>query len=178
MSSVRWSLAVTVCCGVAACGELGARRDNRGAARDTVGPPDTVNPQPPEAAPQPDRTRATLTVIVKDLRNSRGDLIFGVFKSSDGFPTVEKKSVNWQTRAIDGRTVTFTADLPPGRYAASVLHDENKSGQMDRNLANIPVEGYGVTNNPRPAFRAATFEEAAFDLPEQGRSMTISVQYF
>ena len=59
-----------------------------------------------------------------------------------------------------------------------MLHDDNANGDMDKNLAGIPTEGYGVTNNPKPAFRAATFNEAAFDLPASGREMTISVQYF
>jgi uncharacterized protein (DUF2141 family) len=49
---------------------------------------------------------------------------------------------------------------------------------MDRNLAGIPKEGYGVTNNPKPRFRAATFDEATFDLPAEGKTLSISVQYF
>ena len=59
-----------------------------------------------------------------------------------------------------------------------MLHDENRNGQMDRNVAGIPQEGYGVTNNPRPALRAATFDEATFTLPPEGKVMTISLQYF
>ena len=133
---------------------------------------------PPSTAPESRPALSHLTVTVKDLRNRKGHLIFGVFKSADGFPKVEGKSVNWQVKDIDAKTVTFTADLPPGKYAASVLHDENRSGDMDKNLAGIPAEGYGVTNNPKPAFRAATFKEALFTLPPEGASLTISVQYF
>ena len=133
---------------------------------------------PPATAPASRPALARLTITVKDLRNRKGQLIFGVFKSGDGFPTVERKSVNWQVNDVTGKTVTFTADLPPGKYGASVLHDENRSGDMDKNLAGIPTEGYGVTNNPKPAFRAATFKEATFTLPPEGASLTISVQYF
>ena len=119
---------------------------------------------------------AVLTVKVADLRNHKGDLIFGVFKTADGFPNVKEKSVNWQVKPA-GDSVVFTAKLPVGKYGASVLHDENKNGQMDRSFG-VPVEGYGVTNNPKPALRAATFEEATFTLPKEGKGMTISVQYF
>ena len=121
---------------------------------------------------------ATLKVTIKGLRNHKGQLIFGVFRSAEGFPNIESKSVYWETKEADADAVTFTAHLAPGRYGASVLHDENRSGEMNRNFANVPTEGYGVTNNPKPAFRAATFNEAAFDLPASGREMTISVQYF
>jgi uncharacterized protein (DUF2141 family) len=123
---------------------------------------------------------ATLTVQIKDLRNTRGELIFGVFTSADGFPSEEGKSVAWEVRATKGGkgSIVFTATLPPGTYAASVLHDENKSGNMDKGLGGIPKEGYGVTNNPKPRFRAATFGEATFTLPPEGAKRTISVQYF
>ena len=120
---------------------------------------------------------AKLTITVKDLRNHKGDLIFGVFKQADGFPSTKDKSINWQVKpAADG--VEFTAKLAPGKYAASVLHDENRNGKMDNDAVGVPVEGYGVTNNPKPKFRGATFKEATFDLPPQGATLTISLQYF
>jgi uncharacterized protein (DUF2141 family) len=133
---------------------------------------------PPATGPATRQTLAHLIVRVTGLRNHKGQLIFGVFTSADGFPNVEGKSVNWQVRDPDADSVTFDADLPPGVYGASVLHDENRNDRMDRNLAGIPQEGYGVTNNPKPALRAATFGEATFTLPPEGKVMTISVQYF
>jgi uncharacterized protein (DUF2141 family) len=121
---------------------------------------------------------AQLTIKVTDLRNHKGQLIFGVFRSAQGFPIDSSKAVNWQIRPADADSVVFVASLPPGAYGASVLHDENKNGKMDKNLAGIPVEGYGVTNNPKPRFRAATFDESRFTLPADGATLTISVQYF
>ena len=168
------SLGRLVCALCVATGCASARTLPHAARADVPAP---AFARPPATAPDAPAT-ARLTVTVKDLRNRKGQLVFGAFKSADGFPRVAKKSVNWQTKAVDGKTVSFTADLPPGKYAASVLHDENNSGEMDFNIANIPAEGYGVTNNPKPAFRAATFKEATFTLPPEGKSVTISVQYF
>lgn len=130
------------------------------------------------AAPTTKPAEATLTIKVVDLRNHKGQLILGVFRTADGFPTEGKKAADWQVKPADHDTVTFTAKLPPGKYGASVLHDENKNGKMDRNFAGIPQEGYGVTNNPKPAFRAATFKESIFTLPPEGATLTISLQYF
>jgi uncharacterized protein (DUF2141 family) len=39
---------------------------------------------------------AMLSVSIKDLRNGKGELIFGVFTQADGFPNVEAKSVYWE----------------------------------------------------------------------------------
>jgi len=119
-----------------------------------------------------------LTITIKDLRNHNGDLVFGVFTQADGFPNVQAKSVYWEVKPADADAVTFTTHLPPGRYAAGVLHDENRSGDMDKGLGGIPLEGYGVTNNPKPRLRKATFNEATFTLPPEGSQMTISLQYF
>lgn len=127
---------------------------------------------------------ALLTVTITNVRNAKGDLIFGVFTQPDGFPNVQSKSVYWEVKpaaspfADSATGSTFTTRLPPGRYAAGVLHDENRNGDMDKNLAGIPTEGYGVTNNPKPRFRKATFQEATFTLPPEGAEMTIAVQYF
>ena len=130
------------------------------------------------AARADEGTQALLTIKVTDLRNHKGDLIFGVFKTADGFPTQKEKSVNWQVKAADADTVTFTAKLPPGEYSASVLHDENRNGKMDFGAFGRPLEGYGVTNNPKPRLRQAKFKEALFTLPPEGATMTISIQYF
>ena len=141
------------------------------------------SPATPPPRPATDAAPATLTIKTTDLRNRNGQLIFGVFTSADGFPSEAKKSANWQVKAAtesdpaDPKVVVFTCQLPPGVYGASVLHDENKNGQMDTRLG-IPREGYGVTNNPKPKFRAAKFSESTFTLPPEGATLTISLQYF
>ena len=130
-------------------------------------------------ATQPrDGDGALLRVRVTDARSTKGQMIFGVFDQPKGFPSDQKRSVNWQTKRADAGELVFECRLPPGKYAASVLHDENGNGQMDMNLIGVPKEGYGVTNNPKPKRRAARFDEALFDLPPEGREMTISLQYF
>lgn len=131
---------------------------------------------PARSADEP--ARATLTIEVTDLRKQQGDLVLGVFNTTKGFPTDDKKSVAWGKKKADAETVVFTAEVPPGDYAASVLHDQNANGRMDKNWLGIPSEGYGVTNNPKPKRRAATFKEATFTVPPEGTTVKISIQYF
>src|SRR5688500_3425971 len=68
-------------CAVTAGRTHGGREGPRPAAVNTAG-------LTSEPASQPSPAR--LTVTVKDLRNRKGNLIFGVFTSADGFPNVEK----------------------------------------------------------------------------------------
>lgn len=128
-------------------------------------------------APTTSQAAALLRIRVIDARSSGGQMIFGVFSQPSGFPHAKENSINWQIKpAANG--LVFECRLPPGRYSASVLHDENTNHRMDKNLIGIPKEGYGVTNNPKPPRRAATFLEAQFDLPADGIELTISMQYF
>lgn len=119
-----------------------------------------------------------LTVKPADVRNKKGHLIFGVFTSAEGFPSDPLKAVYWETRSADSENLTFECMLPPGRYSASILHDENSNGQMDVNFLGIPKEGYGVTNNPKPKYSAATFQQGIFELGPDGKDLAISIQYF
>src|SRR5687767_7001429 len=158
-------LASLIALGVCACVALQSRHQQE---------PASTRPATTTAATAP--AGALLTVTVKNLRNGKGDVVFSVFTHEDGFPNIESKSRYWEVRSANADAVTFTTRLPPGRYAAGVLHDENRNGDMDKGLAGIPLEGYGVTNNPKPRLRKATFEEATFDLPPEGAELTISVQ--
>jgi uncharacterized protein (DUF2141 family) len=168
-----WISVVILACAAVACVALRSRPRSTSAASATSAANASATKPTSEAI-----GGALLTVTIKDLRNHSGDLILGVFTQPDGFPNVQSKSVYWEVKPADADSVTFTTRLPAGRYAAGVLHDENRSGDMDKGFGGTPLEGYGVSNNPKPHLRKATFDEATFALPPEGATMTISLQYF
>jgi uncharacterized protein (DUF2141 family) len=169
-----WFAVAILACGGFTCVTLRSRAPSASVPIASAPPPANAATTNPTSAPG----GAVLTITIKDLRNHNGDLIFGVFSQADGFPNVQAKSLYWEVKPATGDSVSFTTRLPPGRYAAGVLHDENRSGDLDKGIGGIPLEGYGVTNNPKPRFRKATFDEAAFTLPAQGAALTISLLYF
>ena len=130
--------------------------------------PDDVPPPP----------TAVLTIDATDLRNTRGTLRVGVFDRAAGFPRSREGAMLWRSIPADAEEAVLRVDLPPGEYAAVVLHDENSNKQLDRNFLGVPKEGYGTTNNAKPALRAATFKEARFRLPPEGARLSVSIQYF
>ena len=163
--------------GLSAAAGLGALVITQGCCRTAPPPGSLAGPTTRAVTYSPAQQLLRLTVSTKDLRNKKGHLLFGVFASADGFPSQSAKAVYWESRAADSPNLTFVCDLPPGRYSASILHDENSNGAMDQNFLGIPQEGYGVTNNPKPRFSAATFEQANFELNE-AKELPISLQYF
>jgi uncharacterized protein (DUF2141 family) len=115
-------------------------------------------------------------VAITALRSDDGSLRLAVFDNARDFP--EGQEVQGQTaRALrNGVTVVFDG-LPPGRYAVAVHHDENDNGRMDSSFVGLPQEGYAFSNNAASFLGAPPFSEAVFELPEEGRHITIEMDY-
>lgn len=114
---------------------------------------------------------ADLTVDLSNIASTRGTLHIGV---ADSQATWDGKNnfVAAASRKPSGNEETvFFADLAPGTYAVKVMHDENDNGKLDLGAYGIPAEGYGFSNNPQ-VMREATFEEAAFEVGEDGAEIS------
>lgn len=119
--------------------------------------------------------QACLTVELIGLRNNLGVINIGIFSSPDGFPSDAAKAVRSGSFPIPTLPLLLTFDdLPFGRYAATVHHDENMDGELNTNRLGIPMEGIGFSGNPKiwrgvPAFKRSQFEFS----PE---NLTVSIQ--
>jgi len=107
----------------------------------------------------------SLTITVKDLRNSKGVIQFAIYNKEGSIPDEKyKKYYKKDSVVINDQTATITFnDLPKGRYAINILHDENKNGKVDKKFI-FPKEGIGFSNyesigmSNRPKFSKASFE--------------------
>jgi uncharacterized protein (DUF2141 family) len=87
-----------------------------------------------------------LKVMVKNLRNSDGDVIFCVYNKNGSIP--DQKLDKYYLKKIgtinnNSSEVTFN-NIPQGKYAVTILHDENKNGKIDKGFI-LPLEGFGVS---------------------------------
>jgi len=106
----------------------------------------------------------SLTVEVSELRNSEGTVQFALYNREDAFPDEHyKKYFKKLTGEIvnGASTVTFE-NLPEGKYAVNILHDENNDGKIKKGII-LPIEGIGFSNyesigfSNRPSFTKASF---------------------
>lgn len=106
----------------------------------------------------------SLTVSVENLRNSKGVVKFSLYNKDGTIPDEKfKKFFQQKDGEIieNASTVTFT-DLPEGRYAVNILHDEDENGKIKKGFF-LPVEGVGFSNyesiglSNRPKFSKASF---------------------
>jgi uncharacterized protein (DUF2141 family) len=118
-----------------------------------------------------------IIVKVTDIVNKEGKLFIGLYnKDDDTFASTSKyyKVINLFIESNETR-YTFK-NISNGIYAIAIFHDENGNKELDTNIFGIPSEGYGFSNNIRPKFRPASFEEAKFVL-DDNISVTIKMGY-
>ena len=106
----------------------------------------------------------SLTVKVTHLRNSKGVVQFALYNKEGSIPDEKYKKYYIKDIAPikeNSSTITFS-NLPQGKYAINILHDENKNGKIDKGFI-LPKEGIGFSNyqsigiRNRPKFSKASF---------------------
>jgi uncharacterized protein (DUF2141 family) len=111
-----------------------------------------------------------LTVEVENVRNAQGVVGVLVFNTAQGWPEKFSAALRAEATAAHTGVVEITIpDLPAGDYAVVALHDENANKQLDRNWLGVPVEQWGMSNNPPYWFAAPSFEAARFRLEQDLR---------
>ena len=122
---------------------------------------------------------AGIHVQILNIRNSTGTVACALFESPDGFPTEYLHSAT-NIMVIKIRKTQARCDfedIPPGRYALAVVHDENMNGKLDTNFLGIPTEGYGFSKDAKGLIGAPSFSAASFTYDGQDLDLTISLHY-
>ncbi len=106
----------------------------------------------------------SLTVDVSELRNSKGTVQFALYNREDAFPDEHYKKYfkKLTGKIVNGASSVTFENLPEGKYAVNILHDENNDGKIKRGII-LPREGIGFSNfqsigiSNRPTFSKASF---------------------
>ena len=76
-----------------------------------------------------------------------------------------------------GRPAGVFADVPSGRWAVAVVHDQDGDGKLDT-LLGVPREGIGFSRNPRLGFGPPSFDSAAVVVSGADRREVVRMRYF
>jgi uncharacterized protein (DUF2141 family) len=117
---------------------------------------------------------ADLTINVTDIEPQQGTLRLSLFDSADSYSTGATPRFSAMQRVDRTSTKVTIHELPSGRYAVKLYHDENNNGQLDSNALGMPSEGYGFSNNAG-RFGPPSFDDAAVEL-DHSRSIEIRVR--
>lgn len=74
---------------------------------------------------------------------------------------------------IKGSKSVASVSVPPGKYAVSLVHDENNNGGMDMSFG-LPVEGFGISNIKTFPFSKPPFEKCLITV-EAGKNTIVLI---
>ena len=105
----------------------------------------------------------SVKVQISGCRNSIGSILVSLFDQPVGFPSNPQKAIKKVSIPILNESATIEwSNLPKGKYAIAVLHDEDENKKMTTTFLGLPKEGYGFSNNVTGLMGPPAFDKAAF----------------
>jgi uncharacterized protein (DUF2141 family) len=118
-----------------------------------------------------------LSVEFTNIRNKEGKLYLFIYNYKNQYPDNPYKYYEIDKSSIyNNRLLVNIPKMAVGKYAISILDDENANDDLDRFLG-IPTEGYGFSNNVRPLLSMPKYEELLFDLNKDYTRLKLELQY-
>ena len=96
--------------------------------------------------------------------------------SQKDYDTRGKPLLGGQAAIKNNRSIWTFKDLPAGKYAIKVFHDEDDDDELDTNFIGIPSEDYGFSNNAKGNFGPASWEDAMFVFEAKSDTIEINVE--
>jgi len=118
----------------------------------------------------------TLRVTLQNVRDGTGQLRASLYRDSETFRKEDKAIQVISIPAAQGEVQLVFRDLTAGRYAIMAYHDANSDGKLDLRFGMFPMEGYGLSNNPK-VLGPPKFADSAFDVGGTETSVNISILY-
>jgi len=118
----------------------------------------------------------SIVVNLKNIRDGSGMLRASLYRDAESFRKEDKALQVIAMPSAQGEARLVFHDVPPGRYAIMAYHDENADGKLNLRLGMFPIEGYGLSNNPK-VFGPPKFADSAFDLDGNEAALEIGLNY-
>jgi uncharacterized protein (DUF2141 family) len=119
---------------------------------------------------------ASVEVEVTGLRNSKGVVHACLTRDPRHFPDCARDPAALrQTVPATTRHLRFS-DLAAGRYAVTLIHDENTNHRLDK-LLGLPREGFGFSRNPAIRFGPPRFEQVVITVGQSITQTSVRMQY-
>jgi len=120
---------------------------------------------------------ATVELTVTGMRSAKGQVLVCLTREADHFPDCSGSTSARSAVVPASRPKATFTDLPQGRYAISILHDENANGRADKTLGLIPREGFGFSRNAPVRMGPPRFDQASFAIDGSDVTQSIRMRY-
>jgi len=114
----------------------------------------------------------SITVTINGIEEQKGQVVFMLFTSGDGFPKEVDKAYKKGIIKEFGTSATYTfKDIPYGKYAIAVFHDEDSNGEIKTNFIGFPKESVGASNMTKMG--KPSFKKSAIELNQESTSISM-----
>ncbi|HPB25856.1 MAG TPA: DUF2141 domain-containing protein [Bacteroidales bacterium] len=125
-----------------------------------------------------DSLHGKLNIFVKNINKVMGTLNVAVFNSYASFlnngPVFRGAII-----PVTSKNMMIPFDsVPKGIYSIAVFHDEDANGYLNKNQLNIPLEGYGFSNNVLTNMGPPNYSQIKFPYSGKNKNITIYMTYF
>ena len=119
---------------------------------------------------------AAVEIQVEGLRNHHGLLHACLTQDQRNFPNCERDPLAIRLTAPAAAGQLRVPNLPAGRYAVMIFHDENANHRLDKMLG-VPREGFGFSRDPVIRFGAPHFDKVVIPLGGGINRAEVHLQY-
>ncbi len=117
----------------------------------------------------------TLKIEITGFRNSNAKAIIAIHDDEKSFPAkVSCAYRKYAVKIINNRIKTHITDLPHGRYAVVVCHDENSDYKLNTNFLGFPTEGTAIYNKNKGM---PNFKKSCFNFPATS-DLHMKIKYY
>ncbi|WP_395392403.1 DUF2141 domain-containing protein [Novosphingobium sp. BL-8A] len=121
--------------------------------------------------------QADVSATITGLRSQKGNVLACLTANPRTFPGCkDDPQARKLTVPVAGLSHLDFGAIPEGRYAISLIHDENGNGRLDTALA-IPREGFGFSRDAPVHFGPPSFDKAAFVVGAEPVRLEIRMRY-
>ena len=119
-----------------------------------------------------------IVVRVSNLRSDAGNVVAELYPDDPANFLKGRVRIERAFQPAAQGTVDVCLTAPePGIYAVAVYHDENANVKFDKNWFGLPIEGYGISNNPTIFLAPPAFDEAKFEALKGATIVPVEVRY-
>ena len=114
---------------------------------------------------------ATVMFEIEGIKNNAGKIYLSLFKGKDNYQN--GKAEAWQIiKPEQGSKVVVFSGLSEGEYVVKYFHDENDNRKLETNLFGSPTEGYGFSNDAKPNYGPAKYDDMKFVVTSANETVT------
>ena len=120
--------------------------------------------------------KAKLVVKVTNIESTKGVVEIGLYSDNGKFPIPNKQYKSTRQKITSSEVKYTFQDLPVGKYALAVYHDENEDKKCNKNFFGVPTEAYCFSRDFRPFLSIPKFKDCAINL-NGDRMISIKMVY-